>query len=375
MAEMPPPLPPSLPSPPSLTAREVRGPAAAPTPAPAPVVQVVERRAGFGRSVAAFITSIGALGAVFVLGIGATLVLMVILGVWIGGSSYDEFVLWRTQRNAGSRQVAVIPVRGVIDGAQVSFVRACVDQVLAASSVEAVVLRVDSPGGGVTSADQIWYELGRLEKRSLPVVASFGGVAASGGYYIACDSDFIMAERTTVTGSIGVIAQILTLEGLMDKVGIEPVTLVASRSPRKNVANDTFREWTEEDRAQIIGMLDNAYEIFHERVQTGRASVITDATRLAEVADGSVFTAAQALDVGLVDGIGYLDDALAEAEKRAGIPNGRATIRSLQRRPTFFEGLPLVRANRPRALDLPDADSIRSLINELGSVRLMYLMQ
>jgi protease-4 len=338
-------------------------------------VQVVERRAGFGRSLTAFITSLGALGAVFMLGIGATLLMLVVLGVWIGGSSFDEFVLWRNYRTAGARQIAVIPVRGVIDGTQVSFVRACVDQVLAQSSVDAVVLRVDSPGGGVTASDQIWNELGRLKRdRSLPVVASFGGVAASGGYYVACDSDHIVAERTCVTGSIGVMAQILTMGGLMDKVGIEPVTLVASDSPRKGVANDTFREWSDEDRAQVIMMLDNAYEIFHERVRDGRAEVITDEARLAEIANGSVFTATQAKDAGLIDGIGYLDDAIAEAERRAGIGTGQATVRVLQRRPTLFEGLPLARGAGRSVLDLPDADSVRSLMNELGSVKLMYLM-
>jgi protease-4 len=202
-------------------------------------------------------------------------------------------------------------------------------------------------------------------------VASYGGVAASGGYYVSCASDYIMAQETTITGSIGVIAQVMTFEGLMDKIGVEPVTLVARRSPAKSVANDVFRAWTDDDRGQVLSMLDSAYDIFHTRVADGRRPAIDD---LDAVATGAVFTAQQALDGGLIDGIGYLDDAIAEAEKRASLRSGSATVRSFHERPSLFGGLPLVQGGGRGALDRLDADSIRSLINDLGAVRLMYLM-
>jgi protease-4 len=332
-------------------------------------VQVIERRrGGFARGVAVLVTALATLVGVFVTGgLVATLVLII-----VGLSMTDTRIQSQTYRDGGGRTVYIIPVMGVIDSSQAWFVRKCVDRVLDDRTARAVVLRVDSPGGGVAPSDQIWYEVGRLKKAGLPVVASYGGVSASGGYYASCGSDFIMAEDTTITGSIGVIAQIMTLEGLMDKVGIEPVTLVATGSPEKSTANDVFRSWTEEDRAHITTMLDAAYETFSQRVKDGRGQVITDPARLAAIADGSTFTARQALSNGLVDGIGYLDDAVTEAEKQAKLGTGSATVRLLTRPPTLLGGGgPFARAPRP---DMLDADRVRSFANDLAGVRLMYLM-
>ena len=173
-------------------------------------------------------------GLVFVVGLVLGMMLM------FGGGQLDDVVLRRVHRDGGRESLAIIPVRGTIDDQQSNFVRACVDHVLRDRSVKGVVLRVDSPGGGVTASDQIWHQMGRLQEAGLPVVASFGSVAASGGYYVSCGADHIIAEETSVTGSIGVIAQVFTMEQLMEKVGVQPVTLVASGSPEKDVANDIF---------------------------------------------------------------------------------------------------------------------------------------
>ncbi|MEO0587048.1 MAG: S49 family peptidase, partial [Planctomycetota bacterium] len=119
-------------------------------------------------------------------------------------------------------RVVILPVEGVIDATMADYVRDAVDSLLA-DPPKAVILRVESGGGGVTASDQIWHELARLETEAdtpIPVVASFGGIAASGGYYIAADADHIMLERTGITGSIGVIAQVPTVAGLLDKVGV-----------------------------------------------------------------------------------------------------------------------------------------------------------
>ncbi len=332
----------------------------------------MNRSGGFGRAVGVLVTALGTLGAVFLLGIGAGVVLVAILGLWVGSTTVERPVVWQEHRDGTSSIVAVVPVRGVIDKATAAFIRSCTDDILSRRNVSAIVLRVDSPGGEVAPSDQIWYEVGRLRQRGITVVASYGGVAASGGYYVSCASDFIMAEETSVTGSIGVIAQIMTFEGLFEKVGIEPVTLVARRSPEKNVANDIFRSWTDEDRAQVITLLDDAYETFRNRVATGRSAVLTDAGRVDDIATGAVFTAKQALAAGLIDGIGYLDDAILQAEQLAGLAPGSATIMMLYQRPTLFGDLSMVGAGRgPNQLD---ADAIRTLINDLGSVRLMYLM-
>ncbi|MCA9284914.1 MAG: signal peptide peptidase SppA [Phycisphaerales bacterium] len=294
------------------------------------------------------------------------------VGAMLAVGQVDEVVLERTVREAGSQRIAVIPVSGGIDDAQARFVRAAVAHVMKDTSIDAVVLRVDSPGGGVSPSDQIWREVERLKQSRRPVVASFGGMAASGGYYVACGTDHIVAEPTTITGSIGVIAQILTMEGLMEKIGVQPVTLVASGSPQKDVANDLFRTWNDADRAKVKSMLDAAYAVFNKRVATGRASAIPDPKQVDAIANGSIYTAEQAVANGLADQIGYLDDAIAVAEQRATIPAGRASVVELVLPPPLFSSSGLLgRDASPRGVD---ADAIRSLLVELGSPRPMYLM-
>ncbi len=347
----------------------------APRPQQQPVIQVVNRGGGFFRSVGAFITGLSVLSIVFLIGIGAGLTLVFSMGLWFAGPGMNQLILREAYREGGGGTVAVIPITGVIDGAQARFVRHCVEDVLADSSTRAVVLRVNSPGGSITPSDQIWKELGRLKDAGLPIVASYGSVAASGAYYISCHSDYIMAQETTITGSIGVIAQVMTFEGLLDKVGIEPVTLVASGSPEKNVANDIYRQWDEADRERIQIMIDSAYDIFHRRVTEGRSSVITDADRLDEISDGSIYTAQQALDNGLIDGIGYLEDAVTQAEQLAGILKGAASVEILFQRPTFLDSMLAAQTRQAERRDPFDAESIRSLVNDLGTVRIMYLMR
>jgi protease-4 len=203
--------------------------------------------------------------AVFIVGI------TVGIAVMVAGS--EDIVIEHDYQDGRSAKIAVIPIEGIIDGDMSAFARDAVDHALD-KNFDAVILRVDSPGGGVASSDRIWYEVERLKKAGVPVVASYGGVAASGGYYVSCGADYIVAEPTCITGSIGVIAQVLTLEGLMNKIGIEPVTLVATGSPRKDVANDIFHTWNEDDRQTVVTMLDAAYGTFVNRVSTGRAKTL-----------------------------------------------------------------------------------------------------
>ena len=288
------------------------------------------------------------------------------------GSTSESLILAQTYRDGRAGRIAVLPVIDIIDADTAEFMRMAVDDVLRSRSFDAVVLRVDSPGGGVTASDEIWAEVERLKAAGLPVVASYGSVAASGGYYASCGADHIMAETTSITGSIGVIAQIFTMEGLVDKVGIEPVTLVASGSPEKDTANDIFRSWDEKDREKVQVMLDAAYATFQQRVRVGRAGVIEDGARITTLADGSVYTAEQALAHGLIDGIGYLDDAIAEAERRASLATGTARVVILKQPPAFFASGLFTRAARPTP---PlNADAIRRLANDLGAPRVMYLM-
>ena len=336
-----------------------------PPPPPPSVVHAVSRPGGFWR---------GVMTVVALLLFAFTFVMGIVLGVaaMMTGANYDETVVRHSYREGGGQSVAILPVIGEIDDRQADFVRAAARNILDDSSVSCVVLRVDSPGGSVSASDQIWYEVKRMRDSGLPVVASFGGVAASGGYYVSCGADHIIAEETCITGSIGVIAQVLTLEGLMDKIGVKPVTLVASGSPEKNIANDVFRAWDERDKAKVLTMLDAAYTTFTKRVADGRKNVISSPDTLASIANGSIFTAEQAKTGGLVDGIGYLDDAIAKAESLGGLTPGRNAVFIVRKRPTLFgDGL---LAQSPQAMQSLDAERVRSMVNDLATPRIMYRM-
>ncbi len=309
------------------------------------------------------------------------LVLVIVFAVGMGigaatmfaGSMAESPVISELYRDGNSDTIAVIPVEGIIDSSQAARVRMFVDEVLADDAVKAVVLRVDSPGGGIAASDRIWYEIRRLRDSGLPVVSSYGGVAASGGYYISCATDHILAEPTCITGSIGVIAQSFIFKDLLDKIGVEPVTLISTASPSKDMGNP-YRAWTEDDRVKYVALLDAAYDIFNQRVREGRSHTITDPARIDELADGSIYTAAQALSSGLIDSIGYLDDAVTEAEKRAGVTPGESSVIILRQATSIFDDL-LISSPASIRSRLRDAESIRSLVNELAAPRLMYLMR
>lgn len=352
-------------------APRIPGPGGPPRPMP-PAVNIINRSGGFGRGVLIFITGIVALG--FVFGVGIMIGAMVIFAGTMG-AGLEAGLVTEVVEDGNRNNVAVITVEGTIDARQAEYVNRAVGHVLD-RHFDAVVLRIDSGGGGVTASDQIWHDVGKLSAAGIPVVASYGSAAASGGYYISCASDFIMAEETCITGSIGVQAQILTMGDLMNKVGIEPVTLAATGSPRKNIANDTYRQWNEEDRAEVVKILDAAYETFLQRVRQGRSHVITDPARIDALADGSVFTSQEALNNGLIDGVGYLEDAISQAETIAGIPVSRSTVVMISRPAGFTPGdLFFMRQGTADAGQAWDAEAIRSLVDELSTPRFTYLMQ
>jgi protease-4 len=314
-----------------------------------------------------FTAGLVVLAIVFAVGLGVGAATM------FAGSLVESPVIGELYRDGNSDTIVVIPVEGVIDGYQAGRVRMFVDEVLADDTVMAVVLRVDSPGGGIAPSDRIWYEVRRMRDTGLPVVSSYGGVAASSGYYISCATDHILAEPTCITGSIGVIAQSFIFKDLLDKVGVEPVTLISTASPSKDMGNP-FRAWTDQDRAEYIDMLDAAYAIFNQRVKDGRGHAISDPARIDELADGSIYTAAEAQSSGLIDGIGYLDDAITHAETLAGLTPGLATVLVLHEVTSVFDDLFIGPTAKLRTR-LGDAESIRSMVNELAAPRLMYLMR
>ena len=180
------------------------------------------------------------------------------------------------------------------------------------SSVKAIVVRINSPGGAVGPSQEIYSELLSI-KDKFPVVVSMGAVAASGGYYIACAADTIYANPGTITGSIGVIAQFLSYKDLLQwaKIDVEVI-----KSGKFKDVGSPFRTMTEEDKRYFQQLIDNVYNQFKTTVSITRGINKND---LATIADGRVFSGEQAQDLNLIDELGNLNDAIAYAAKQGGI--------------------------------------------------------
>jgi len=186
-------------------------------------------------------------------------------------------------------------------------------------SVKALVLRVDSPGGSVGASQEIYRALERFRADGKPVVVSMGNVAASGGYYVAIPADFIYANPGTITGSIGVIIQHVAYRELMEKIGIKATSIKTGKF--KDTLNP-FRELTPEEKKYLKETITEAYEQFLSAILRYRKGKISEET-LREVADGRVLTGEKAYELGLVDGIGGLQDAVDKARELAGVPTAR----------------------------------------------------
>ncbi len=178
--------------------------------------------------------------------------------------------------------------------------------------VKAIVVRIDSPGGAVAPTQEILEEIQRAKKKK-PFIASMGSIAASGGYYIAAACDKIVANPGTLTGSIGVIMQLTNVEELMKKVGVKGVNV---KSGANKDIGSPFQPLSAEGREILQSLVDNVHGQFVAAVAKGRGM---DEARVRKLADGRIYSGAQAKDLGLVDQFGTLEDAIELAAKRAGI--------------------------------------------------------
>ena len=201
------------------------------------------------------------------------------------------------------------------------------------STVKAVVLRVDSPGGSALASDLMWHELEALDGKK-PFIVSMGDTAASGGYYIAMGADRIFAEPGTLTGSIGVVGGKIAFEKFYEKIGI--TTSVVMRGKNSGVLSPTTA-FTETERTAMQKMLNDIYAQFTTKAATGRKM---DVEKLEKMARGRVYTGSQALQLGLVDELGTLGDAIAFAKKSAGIdPDTKLERLDLPKPTSPFESL------------------------------------
>jgi len=225
--------------------------------------------------------------------------------------------------------VAVVPVSGILycgatggasRGGPADWIVEALSAAASDERVRAVVLEVDSPGGSIAGSDLVHREIGRVRSSGRKVVAFLGTLAASGGYYVASGADKIVALPTSVTGSIGVILQTFRVEGLFAKLGVEAVTV---KTGKHKDMGSPFRELSDDERRMLQAMANEAHERFVTVVSNGRG---LPREKVAGLADGRVFTATQAKDAGLVDELGYLDDAIALAEGLAGV-SGATVVR------------------------------------------------
>ncbi|MGC4064492.1 MAG: S49 family peptidase [Polyangiaceae bacterium] len=177
------------------------------------------------------------------------------------------------------------------------------------------MLRIDSPGGSALASDLMWSRLRELGKRK-PIVTSVGSMAASGGYYLACAADHIIAEPTSIVGSIGVVGGKIVFGPALEPYGVYTVTLSPGPDENRAVYESPLSPWDEGTRARVYDQMHDVYELFVSRVAEGRKR---PKERIFAVAEGRIFSGKQGLENGLVDQLGGLAEALKWARERAGL--------------------------------------------------------
>lgn len=282
------------------------------------------------------------------IGVSALLVLMFLILGLVGTMSRDGF------RPDGSEpRIALVEVEGPIF--RIAPVVRQLKRYAEDETIPSIVLRIDSPGGGVAATQEICRAVRRVREQGKKVVASMGSVAASGGYYIATAADTIVANPGTVTGSIGVIMSLFHMEEVLDRFGLHFEVI---KSGRYKDIGSVSRRMTDDERALLQAVIDDVYNQFVEDIVEGRG---IERTRVLEIADGRIFTGKQALEYGLVDLLGDYQDAIDLAAEMAG----------LERNP------PVVR-ERKKVLDILDllAARVRAVLS-VGSgpyISLQYLL-
>lgn len=226
-------------------------------------------------------------------------------------------------------KIAVVEIRGLIT--QSSGIIEELHQYDEDEGVKAIILRIDSPGGGVGPSQEIYREVQKIKlSQKKKVITSMGSVAASGGYYIASASDLIVANPGTITGSIGVLMEFTNIEELFRKIGIKGVVL---KSGEHKDIGSPFREMTPEEKKLMQSVIDNVHQQFIQAVADGRRM---DRTKVAQIADGRILTGEQAKQLGLVDQLGNLQDAIDAAARMVGI-EGKPSVLYPKKRFSILE--------------------------------------
>jgi protease-4 len=256
----------------------------------------------------------------------------------------------------GSDRVALVRIEGVLltSDRVVDELRDYAED----SSVKAIVIRIDSPGGGVVPSQEIYNAVKYAKKKGKKVVVSMGSVAASGGYYVAAAADKIVANPGTLTGSIGVKMEFANVEKLLEKIGVQG--MIVKSGEYKDIGSP-FRAMTEPEKKLLQGVIDDVHSQFIAAVAQGRRMQEAD---VRAIADGRIFTGQQALSLKLVDQMGDLSDSIQLAGSLAGI-KGKPNVIEKRKKVSFFEYLKEESASWI-------ADVIASGVNR-SSAKLQYL--
>ncbi|OEH86663.1 signal peptidase [Desulfuribacillus stibiiarsenatis] len=229
-------------------------------------------------------------------------------------------------QDGGNDRIALLEIDGEIVDVQQSlfptglynhdmFLRQ-LEQAFSDAAIKAVVLQVNSPGGGVYESDEIYNSIRKLKKQyNKPIVVYMSKMAASGGYFVSAPADYIIANRNTLTGSIGVILGNLNFKELMERYGVKDQTFTSG--PNKAIMSP-YQDLTEEQRVIMQSIIDDSYQYFVDIIVEGRNM---ERSRVLEIADGRIYTGSQAKEIGLVDDLGQVEDAIAKASDLAGVVN------------------------------------------------------
>lgn len=229
-------------------------------------------------------------------------------------------------------KVAIVPIEGEIVEARQTIER--IHRYADLSSVRAIVMRIDSPGGAIAPTQEIYEEIRKTRRTSgKPFIASIGNVGASGGFYIATACDRIIANPGSITGSIGVILQWFDVKDLLAWAKLKPETI---KSGEMKDVGSPYREMTDQERAYFQNIVMQLRGQFVHAVAEGRQGKISEA-EVNQIADGRVFTGQQALELKLIDELGNLDDAVLTAGKLGGISGKPGTIYPKKHKPTLFD--------------------------------------
>jgi protease-4 len=273
--------------------------------------------------------------------LGGSLLMNVVMVTQQGGFEYDSTVQEKfvSHSRYASDKVAIVPIDGVILEETDSVVKKAMDRIRKDEHVKAVVLRVDSPGGSVSGSDYLLHHISEVAAdRKIPVVVSMGTIAASGGYYVSMavgdQADSIYAEPTTWTGSIGVIIPHYNAAKLLGDWG---VTEDSVASHRLKGMGSFARDMTPEERKIFQELVDNSFSHFKDVVKQGRPRFRKDPKALDALATGQVYDAQQALKLGLVDRIGFLEDAVDRAIALANLNPDEVRVVKYRKEPTISD--------------------------------------